>query len=190
MIGKIKGVLSEIEGNIGLIETNSGVFYRVYLPTKILQNCQKGDKIEVYTYLQVKQDDLVLFGFENKEEFQLFEMLLLVDGVGPKSAFNIICFSPTEKIIQAVKENDFGFFYSIPGIGKKTAQKIILELSSQLKKPFELTAISFTQEDSLVIEALISLGFKRQEAIKVIGKLEKKLTLEERIKQAIKLITK
>lgn len=190
MIGKIRGIISEIEGNIGLIETNSGVFYQVYLPPKLLKNCQRGDQIEIYTYLQVKQDGLILFGFENRKQFQLFEMLLLVDGVGPKSAFNIVCFQEPEKIIQAAKENDVGFFCSIPGIGKKSAQKILLELSGHLKEAFQPISINLTQEDNLIIEALVSLGFRKSEAIKVITKIDKKLTMEEKIKQAIRLVSK
>jgi Holliday junction DNA helicase RuvA len=189
MIGKLKGKLSEIDKNIGYIETASGVFYKLYLPPKLLENTNLNKNIELYTYLQVREDNLTLFGFENKEQFNVFEMLLSVDGIGPKSAFNIISYTDSKKILKAVTDNNLDFFCSIPGIGKKTAQKILLELSSLLKKTYELKLTELSEEDKLVIDALVSLGFKRYDSAKIINKLEKKLTVEEKIKEAIRLMT-
>lgn len=190
MIGKIRGKLSEIDKDIGYIETRSGVFYKLYLPPKILQNNRLNKNIEVYTYLQVKEDALVLYGFQDKGEFNVFQMLLSVDGIGPKSAFNIICFSDYKQILKAVDNNNLDFFFSIPGIGKKTAQKILLELSTLVKKDYRFKPSHLSEDDKLVVEALVSLGFKRYESTRIINQLAKKLTVEEKIKQAIKLMTK
>ncbi len=190
MIGKLKGKLSELDGNIAFIETSGGVFYKVFLPPKIILKNKIKDEIEIYTYLQVREDNLTLFGFENKKQFHLFEMLLSVDGIGPKSAFNIISFADTDNILEAAAHNNLDFFNSIPGIGKKTAQKILLELSSQLKKPFDLTSIVLSQDDILVVDALVSLGFKKFESTKIVIKLGKKLSVEDKIKEAIIMMSK
>lgn len=189
MIGKLKGKLSELDGNIAFIETSGGVYYKVFLPPKIIVKNKIKSEIEIYTYLQVREDNLTLFGFENKKQFRLFEMLLSVDGIGPKSAFNIISFADSDKILDAVVHNNLDFFTTIPGIGKKTSQKILLELSSQLKKPFNLTSIVLSQDDALVVDALVSLGFKKFESTKVVVKLDKKLSVEEKIKDAIRKMT-
>jgi len=190
MIGKIKGKLAEMDKNIGYIETASGVFYKVYLPPQLLKNTNINKNIVLYTYLQVREDNLTLYGFQNKQQFNVFEMLLTVDGIGPKSAFNIISYTDSEKILKAVTDNNLDFFCSIPGIGKKTAQKILLELSSLLKKTYELKLEELSDDDKLVIDALVSLGFKRFESAKIINKLQKELTVEEKIKEAIKSMTK
>lgn len=190
MIGKIKGKLSEIDKNIGYIETASGVFYKVYLPPKLLDNTNINKNIELYTHLQVREDNLTLYGFQNKQQFNVFEMLLTVDGIGPKSAFNIISYTEPEKILKAATDNNLDFFCSIPGIGKKTAQKILLELSSILKKTYELKLTELSEDDNLTVDALVSLGFRRYDSVKIINKLEKKLTVEEKIKEAIRRMTR
>src|SRR5574341_2106201 len=106
MIGKIKGKLSEVDGNIGLIETPGGVFYQVYVTPSILINRELSKPIEIYTYLQVRDDALVLFGFQTKQEFNFFKMLINVDGVGPKTAFSVVSFSKIEELKLAIKEHN------------------------------------------------------------------------------------
>src|SRR3989339_724099 len=100
MIGKLKGKLVEVDKNIGLIETSGGVFYQVFLPTSL------NSPIELYTYLQVRDDALVLFGFETKKHHDFFKLLLTVSGVGPKTAFSVISLVPLDKLVQCVTSND------------------------------------------------------------------------------------
>lgn len=190
MIGKLKGKLVEVDGNIGLVETKAGIYYRVYLTPRILQEKEINKPVEVYTYLQVSQDDLTLYGFENKNQYDMFRMLIAVSGIGPKSAFNIISFTQPERIVKAVAENDLDYLVTIPGLGKKTAQKIMLELSSKLGEVFDLKKAVLSKEDKIVVDALASLGFNRLEVRRVISKVDKKLSIEERIRQAIKLTAK
>lgn len=190
MIGKISGIIKEINGNIALIETNSGLSFEVFLTPELIKENSINNKIEIYTYLQVREDAFTLFGFSNKEEYYLFKMLLAVDGIGPKSAYSIISFATHQKILEAVNQNNIDFFCEIPGIGRKTAQKILLELSSKLKKEFVLPRQSLSQEETTIIEALNSLGFKKFQALKILDQLPKEISLEEKIKLAIKLLTK
>jgi len=188
MIGKLKGKLAELNGNIGLIETSGGVFYRVFLTPFLISRLSLLSPIEVYTYLQVREDALTLFAFETKEEYLFFELLLTVSGVGPKTAYLVICYTKVNDLIKAIKENNIDFFSNIKGLGKKTAMKIILELSQKLKQEFSLEKMYLSEEDKTVIDALISLGFKNYEAKTALSKLPKNLSVEDKIKQALKMI--
>lgn len=187
MIGKIKGKLVEVDGNLGLIETSGGVFYQVFLTPSILRRYKNRSEVEIFTYLQVREDALVLFGFEIKQEYVFFKLLLGVSGVGPKTAFSVISFSKIDELIKAVKDNNADFFSRIPGLGKKTTMKIILELSQKLESEFRLEKMYLSEEDKTVIDALVSLGFKSNQAKKILSELDTKLTLEEKIKQGLKL---
>lgn len=190
MIGKIKGTLTEIDGNVGLIETASGVFYNVYLTNDAI-GCLYPCPIEIYTYLHVREDALVLFGFQTKQEYQLFTLLLTVPGVGPKSAFTVISYSKPAELIGAVTSNDVNYFTKVPGLGKKTALKIILELSQKLKSEFKLDQIQEVgEDDKIVVDALVSLGFRANDAKQIISKLPKELSVENKIKEAIRMATK
>ena len=188
MIGKLKGYLHEIDGNVGLIETSSGVFYQVFLQPGMLSRPLQSE-VEMYTYLQVRDDALILFGFQTKGELELYKLLLLVPGVGPKSAFSIASYAPMPDIIQAIKDNNVGFFTSIPGLGKKTAMKILLELATKLSGDFKLENMYVSEDEKTAVDALISLGFKTQDAKDIIAKLPKNLSIEEKIKEGIKLAT-
>lgn len=189
MIGKIKGKLSELNGNIGLIETQSGVSYQVYLTPSLINSYQIGQSVELYTYLQVREDALVLFGFKTKEEYDFFRMLLTVSGVGPKTAYTVISFGKIKELISSIKGNNSDYFTRIPGLGKKTAMKIILELSQKLESEFKLEKMYLSEEDKTVIDALVSLGFKLQEAKIILSKIPKNLNMEEKIKKGLMLGT-
>lgn len=190
MIGKISGILSELDGNIGLIDTKSGLSYNVYLPASLLASQGIGKPLSLYTYLQVREDAQILFGFETKEAYKLFLMLLTVPGVGPKTAFSIISVTSVQDLVDAIRKNNVSFLTTIPGLGKKTAMKILLELAQKLNSEFSLTAMNISEEDKSVIDVLQSLGFKAAEAKKVLQKLPSSATLEEKIRQAIRLLGK
>lgn len=189
MIGKIKGKLIEVDGNKGLIETNSGVCYLAYLTPTLLTHNKLGSAIELYTYLQVRDDAFVLFGFQTQKEKIFFELLISVSGVGPKTAYSIISFSSEDELVRAVQNNDIDYFSRVPGLGKKTAMKIILEISQKLKTEFQIEKMYLSEEDKVVVDALISLGFRAQEARQILTKIPTALSIEEKIKEGIKLAT-
>jgi Holliday junction DNA helicase RuvA len=188
MIGKIKGIVKEIENNSVLIETNSGIFFQVFVTARKLANLSANYPIEIYTYLYVSDENISLYGFENKEEYNLFKILIGISGIGPKTAFSIISFTKVEELIKAVKENNVNYFNQIPGLGRKTSLKVLLELSSKLKSDFEINNLYLSEDDKTVIDALVSLGFKSGEIKKIIGKIPKNLSVEEKIKEALKMI--
>lgn len=187
MIGKLKGKLVEVDKNVGLIETSGGVFYQVFLPTSLLSSIiNYPSSIEIYTYLQVRDDALVLFGFETKQQHDFFLLLLSVSGVGPKTAFTVISALKTEEIVRAVTSNEVDALTKVPGLGRKTAMKIILELSSKFKSEFDMKNMVLSDDDQTAVSALVSLGYKSYDAKKIISKLPKNLTVEEKIKEALK----
>lgn len=189
MIGKLKGTLSELRSGGGLIETAGGVFYEVFLSLQLLTKYHIGQPIEIYTYFQVRDDAHVLFGFQTREEYDFFRLLLSVPSVGPKTAYLVISYATTHELITAVKTNDTDYFTKIPGLGKKTAMKIILELSQKLKSEFQMEKMQVSEDDKTVIEALVSLGYKSQDAKTALSKIPKDLSVEEKIQFALRLTT-
>jgi len=189
MIGKIKGILVEIDGNIGLIETASGLFYQVYMTSTLLSSYTVGDQFEAYTYHHIREDVQSLFGFQDKQEYKLFLLLINVSGVGPKSAYTIISNTKVGDLITAVRSNDSKYFTRIPGLGKKTALKIMLELSQKFKSDFVLENTYVSKEDQTIVDALTSLGFSDSEAREVLPKLTQDIAIEEQIKEAIRLLS-
>lgn len=188
MIGKIKGKVAEIENSTVLIETKSGIFFNVYLPLRILPVIKIGDRIEVYIYLYIHNDNVELYGFKTRSEYNLFKLLLSVPGVGAKIAFSIISYTDEKKITNAIKEKNVEFFDQIPGIGKKTIFKIILELSSKLENNIELKSLYLPKDLKIVADALSSLGYKNSQIRTVLPQISKNLSIEEKIKQALKMI--
>lgn len=187
MIGKIKGTLSEITGNTGLVETSGGVFYELYLTNNIISSHLVGTPIEVYTYLQVRDDALVLFGFDTREEYKLFTLLISVSGVGPKTGFGIVSASKPAELFSAITQNDVNYFTKVPGLGKKTAMKIILELSQKLKQDFDMNKMHLSDDDQTVIDALTALGFKASDARNIFAKIPSGLSMQEKIKEGLRI---
>ena len=190
MIGKIKGILDEVEGSIGLIETASGVYYRVFLTNATLSRYAPSSEISIYTYHHIREDTQLLFGFETKQEYTLFELLIGVNGVGAKSAFLIISSSTVDELIKAVRANDHVYFTQIKGVGKKTALKILLDLSAKFDSEFVYEPDKpLSDIDQTVIAALVSLGFTKHESTEALNKIAPELTIEDKIKEAIGLIS-
>ncbi len=190
MIGKLTGILSEIHGDEVFIDTKGGVTYCVQLSPKIRDKIGiENDEISIYTYLDVKEDSLVLFGFDNYESFNIYSLILSVDGVGPKTAYTIVSAYESSQIKDAIGRNDVLFFQEIKGIGKKTAQRIIVDLASKIGAEVDLESMYVT-EDKDAVEALISLGFKKQEVLRVLQKIDKDIPLQEKLTDALQLLTK
>ena len=189
MIGKIKGKLIDIEGNKGLIETASGLSYEVFLVPSIIKNNILGKSIEIFTQFIVREDSQTLYGFVDKSEINIFKMLLSISGIGPKVAYGVISFSNPDDLISAVKNNDVDFFTRVPGLGKKTALKIVVELSGKLETGFSIAKVYMSEEDKLVLDALVSLGFKTEEAKNIMTNIPKNITVEEKIKKALQFGT-
>ncbi len=178
----------EIEGNTGLIETTGGISYNVFLTPSVITGVCLNDSVELYTHLQVREDALTLFGFESKEQYSFFKLLLSVSGVGPKTAYAIISNSKVHELYEAARSQQIDHFSRIPGVGKKTAMKIVLEISQKLKQDIDMGVFQVSDEDKTAIDALVSLGFKRHDARQIVGKMDNTLSTEEKITEALKQI--
>lgn len=191
MIGSIRGKVILKDGNNILVETN-GVGYKVLVSGKTISSINKDSEIFIYTYTHVKEDLLELFGFVEIADLKLFENLISVSGVGPKTAISIFSFVSRNDVINAVIKGDTTVFNGIPRLGKKNAQKIIIELKSKLGDDgsFELDLASMDQNDE-VVSVLKGLGFSSKEIIDSLKNVDKDLaSTDEKIKHALRNLGK
>lgn len=191
MIGWLAGKLLAYDRERVIIEVN-GVGYQVAASAGVLRSKVKiGEEIRIFVYTHVREDQLALFGFLNLGEKQMFELLLSVSGVGPKSALAVLSRGNSNEIRDAVANADVEFFKSVPGLGKKTAQRIIVDLKSKLgdARELDLTGGDETAARELIL-ALKSMGFGAEEAREAVKKIDTGLPLEEQIRMALKKIGK
>jgi len=171
-----------------------GVGYGIHVPVSTYQALEKvGEETQLHTYLYVREDALKLYGFKSEEEKEIFELLISVSGIGPRIALGILSGLSIPEFQKALLENDIPKITSIPGIGKKTAQRVILELQEKLPAPGEVTEKGMEEISPVLgdtIQALISLGCKRKEALKAVKKVQadygEELSLEELIRYALR----
>ena len=190
MITTLRGQIIQVEDNAVVIEVG-GVGLRVFIPQPTLAQLKVGENVLLQTHLVVREDALTLYGFNTIGERSLFLMLLGVDGVGPKVALSMLSTLDPEIIQQAVFNNRDEVLSRVPGVGKKTAQKIILHLQDRLKPTttFERLAL-MSDADSEVLAALTTLGYSVVEAQRAIQNLPKDAPreVEERLRLALQII--
>ncbi len=188
MIGKITGTVSDIVSDSLIIDTASGVGYRLFVPHRTLVATNPGTSVSLYVYTHVRESELSLYGFSMKDELTLFSILLDVPGIGPKSALVIVGHASLEDLYGAIQTQNVLFFSTIKGVGKKTAQKILLELSSKFGSRFSLDLVK--PEDDELVEALTHLGFQKKEIMDAIRQAKPHGTLEEKIAQCLQLLAR
>jgi Holliday junction DNA helicase RuvA len=142
-----------------------------------------GDEATVETYLHVREDALQLYGFASAEERELFESLLGVSGIGPKVALAIVSGSPPAELRRAIARDDFARFEAIPGIGRKTAQRVVMELKDKLAEP---ALAGFSGGGLLARDALVELGWSVVDADRALADVDESLPVEEQVRVALK----
>jgi len=169
----------------GLVLDVGGVGYLVHATPSAAR--QEGDEITVHTYLHVREDALQLYGFGEVAERELFVQLLSVNGVGPKVALAVVSGSPAAELRRAIVLEDTARFQVIPGIGKKTAERIVLELKEKLAGDLSLAPTPGVPAGDLVArDALVELGFSLQDAERALAAVDPDLPAEERVRQALR----
>jgi len=163
MIAAIRGEIVDI-GDDSLVIFMSGLGFRVYVPKSVLVNFHVGESIYLHTYLVVREDALNLYGFEKESERDFFTLLLGVNGIGPRLALSVLSTLSLDVIQQAVLSEQADAFSRVPGVGKKTAQKILLHLQGRIKGEMPGGVPQLPDVDGEVINALISLGYSVVEA--------------------------
>lgn len=188
MIGSLRGKVI-LKDSLNLVIEVGGVGYRVLVSEKIWTKTHTDDPIFLYTYTHVREDELALFGFAEVEDLKLFQNLITVSGIGPKTAMSLFSFATRGEISDAVMKGDVDFFTAVPRLGRKNAQKIIIELKSKLGDKGELD-LSAETDSNEVVTALKSFGFSSREISDALRNLTDAKTSEEKIKQALKYLGK
>jgi Holliday junction DNA helicase RuvA len=187
MIATIRGEITQVEDNALIIETG-GVGLRVFIPKPLRERSKAGEGIFLHTHLVVREDDWKIYGFEFQADRELFTTLLGVDGVGARTALAVVSTLNIETVQRAVFNNEPDLLSCVPGIGKKTAQKIVLYLHDKLKPANGLDKIAMMSDaDSEVLAALTSLGYSVVEAQTAIQSIPKASVdnVEERLRLAL-----
>ncbi|MCG6551054.1 MAG: Holliday junction branch migration protein RuvA [Candidatus Magnetominusculus sp. LBB02] len=188
MIGSLRGKILRKKSDMVLIEVN-GVGYEVYCPISVLTSIPaEGQSVFLFIYTHVREDILQLYGFLTEDERFIFTKVLSVSGVGPKIALAALSGLSADKFAAAVNSNDLDTLTAIPGIGKKTASRIVLELKEKL--PVSTSYVNRDYEDAM--SALLNLGYKRTDVVHALEDLNKKgvRDLESILKESLKLLSK
>ena len=186
MIARLRGkpVASTPEG---LILDVGGVGYLVAATPSVVRKAGGADEVTVETYLHVREDMLQLYGFADRAERELFLQLLTVNGIGPKVALAIVSGSPAEELRRAIVREDTARFIAIPGIGKKTAERIVLELKEKLGVVGADTPASPSNDAHVVArDALVELGYTVADAERALADTDPELSAEERVRLALR----
>jgi Holliday junction DNA helicase RuvA len=164
MIATLRGEISHIEDNALIVEVG-GMGLRVFVPAPLRANAKAGEMIFLFTHLVVREDAFLLYGFESQSDRELFNILLGVDGVGPKVAISVLSTMTLDAIQRAVFGDEPDVLSRVPGVGKKTAQKMALHLKDKLKPVDSLSKLAaISDTDAEVIAALTALGYSVVEA--------------------------
>lgn len=196
MIAYVSGLLADIEASSAVVDVN-GVAYRVFTPVREdLVRIGVGNKITLYTYLKVSQDDVQLFGFIRKSDLELFKMLIGVNGVGPRYALAILTQLEADAVQFAIASGDYKALTKVSGIGTKTAQRIVLDLKDKVGMPERsdigntaaiTSAASGTGVAAEAAAAMEALGYSRTEAMQVLQRIDTEgRTVEQILKDALK----
>jgi Holliday junction DNA helicase RuvA len=191
MIASLSGKLESLTAD-GAVINVGGIGFRVAMPTGVLTALgTPGKDVKVYTHLYVREDNIALYGFASAEELWLFETLIGVSGLGPKLSLAILSALSPEQVTTAIATGSADMLDMVPGIGKKVASRIILELREKIGAGWVAApATKAAQENADVLAALTSLGYSAAEAVKAVGALpaEGDLDLEEKIKLALQYL--
>jgi Holliday junction DNA helicase RuvA len=191
MIYFIKGKVEFKLNNFAVINVN-GIGFKIFLSEKNLKEIKIEENILLFTYFHYRENSIELYGFLNQFELEFFELLNSVSGIGPKTALSILNKNTIPELASAIKNNKVDFLTSSSGIGKKTAEKIILELKNKVKleKESEISS-EIIEINKNILDALIDLGYKKEDAKKALSQVDPNiLDLKERLKAVFKILNK
>ena len=193
MIASLEGIIDAVSKD-GLIVNVNGIGFKVTVTTSVLSEMGiTGREVKLYTHFHVREDDMSLFGFGSLDELKLFEALISVSGLGPKTGMAMLSAMSADQVAMAIASGSVEILTTIPGIGKKTADRLILELKDKVGGVMiSSPAGKAAQENADVVSALVSLGYSVQETTRAVNALPsgKKLTLENKVKLALQYLGK
>lgn len=192
MISYIKGTILSKTKQAIVVMTSGGIGYKVHMPPAHIMEFTSNQDVELFTYMRVTDQSHDLFGFNTAEEKQFFELLLTVSGVGPKSAMNVLTIGSIDQIKDAIARQDVKYLTAVQGMGKKTAERLVVELKSKVE------ASTFAKDEEKnggvlgeVIDGLVALGYSKEEARSVVQALDATdKTSEQLLKKSLQLLAK
>jgi len=188
MIAKLNGNITFKGANFIVIEVN-GVGYKVFTTLDMLHTVKENESIKIWTHLAVRENSMDLYGFNEQAELEFFEMLITISGIGPKSALGILSVAPIDTLRKAISTGDTSYLTKVSGIGRKNAEKIVLELRDKLGGSDNFIGDEILKEDTDAIEALQALGYSAQEARDALKKTGGDASgVNAKIKEALKYI--
>ena len=190
MIAKVTGIASDHDGAMTIIDC-AGIGYGVRVLLDEQASMRLGEKVSVYIYEHIKEDAHDLYGFLTKSRKDLFERLLSVNGVGPKAAQAIANLGSEGQVRAAIAGGDVKYISSASGIGKKVAERVVVDLKNKVGLMASDGATSFLQDATVAdsdeaLQALVGLGYGREDAVAILAKIDPSLPIEERVKLALK----
>ncbi len=187
MIGRITGILTDKNSTTICIDTN-GVGYEIDISFRTLNSLPNvGELVTLFTHLVIRENEHLLFGFKNSREREIFRILIKITGIGTRTALSILTILSIEELIQAVMKKESIYLTSIPGIGKKTAERLIFELYGKLPSIND-TETDILSSKSDILNALVSLGYSKKESLAALKMLPRNLDISESIRHALKLL--
>lgn len=190
MIARIEGIIVHVADKFIIVDV-SGVGYKLYITTDALASSILGDHASFWVHTAVRENSIDLYGFKSVNELSFFELLLDVSGIGPRSALAILAIAPIDTLKRAIATGDTGYLNKVSGIGKKTAEKIIIELRDKLADYKNNDTPGLLRDESDIIEALKSLGYSQNEARDALKKVPPTtLGTNARIKEALQVLGK
>ena len=189
MLYSISGKLAGKSDHFAIIEA-AGLGLKISVSARTLERLPKaGEAIKLFSHLHMREDALELYGFLSEEELRFFEFLISVSGVGPKSAIAVLNVADLKDIAAAIKENRPDLLTRASGIGRKTAERIVLELRGRIEAPRSGMTVQKMESDADLVETLVDLGYRHDQAKAALARVDEKITnLEERLKAALMVL--
>ena len=191
MIGHVRGEIAEKFGKNGIIVDVNGVGYEVTVSALDFDGCTLNEERKFYTYHAIRENAEELYGFSSLMAKKIFELLISVQGIGPKAGIQILSLAEPEEVRNAIANGDTVFISKASGVGRKSAERVVVDLRDKVGVPSkygttELNSASDSNEPDEALDALIALGFPLKEAMVALEGIDKDLSVEERIKLALK----
>ena len=197
MIYNVRGTLTYTDINYAVVECG-GVGFKCFVSMTTLKELPPlGKEANLYTYLAVREDAMDLFGFATQQELDAFKLLITVSGVGPKAAMAVLSVLPPDRLSIAVSSGDVKSIQSAQGVGKKTAERIVLELKDKMlgiapsnaAAVQSIQAVASNSDAQEAVEVLVSLGFNQSDAATVVGAMDKGLSIDDMIRKGLKQLS-
>lgn len=197
MIYNVRGILTYTDINYAVVECG-GVGFKCFVSMTTLKELPPlGKEANLYTYLAVREDAMDLFGFATQQELDAFKLLITVSGVGPKAAIAVLSVLPPDRLSIAVSSGDVKSIQSAQGVGKKTAERIVLELKDKMlgiapsnaAAVQSIQAVASNSDAQEAVEVLVSLGFNQSDAATVVGAMDKGLSVDDMIRKGLKQLS-